>query len=98
MKKKFGINRERVPFVLTDDFLLVISKGKENPKKSEEFQRFQVTPSSSSFVYVPSFGHILGIFRSILTTYEMILVASCVISINCLKPEAKLKYQLSFSK
>ncbi|QQP35716.1 Uncharacterized protein FKW44_024011, partial [Caligus rogercresseyi] len=40
-KKKFGINRERVPFVLTDDFLAVISKGKENPIKSEEFARFQ---------------------------------------------------------
>ena len=33
--------RERVPFVLTEDFLLVISKGKENPKKSEEFAQFQ---------------------------------------------------------
>merc|ERR1711970_457101 len=42
-KKKFGINRERVPFVLTDDFLLVISKGKDNPKKSDEFPRFQET-------------------------------------------------------
>lgn len=40
-KKKFGINRERVPFVLTEDFLVVISKGQENPKKSEEFIRFQ---------------------------------------------------------
>ena len=28
-KKKFGINRERVPFVLTDDFLFVISRGGE---------------------------------------------------------------------
>ena len=26
-KKKFGINRERVPFVLTDDFLVVILRG-----------------------------------------------------------------------
>ena len=41
-KKKFGINRERVPFVLTDDFLVVIGKGKENPKRSEEFAKFQV--------------------------------------------------------
>merc|ERR1719511_405377 len=40
-KKKFGITRERVPFVLTDDFLLVIGKGKENPKRTEEFVRFQ---------------------------------------------------------
>lgn len=37
-KKKFGINRERVPFVLTEDFLYVIAKGAENPKKSKEFQ------------------------------------------------------------
>jgi len=40
-KKKFGINRERVPFVLTDDFLYVISKGKENPKETQEFAKFQ---------------------------------------------------------
>ena len=44
-KKKFGITRERVPFVLTDDFLLVIGKGKDNPKRSEEFAKFQVTIS-----------------------------------------------------
>jgi phosphatidylinositol-4,5-bisphosphate 3-kinase len=37
-KKKFGINRERVPFVLTEDFLYVISKGVENPTKSKAFQ------------------------------------------------------------
>lgn len=40
-KKKFGINRERVPFVLTEDFLYVISKGVENPTKSKDFQLFQ---------------------------------------------------------
>lgn len=28
-KRKFGINRERVPFVLTDDFLHVISRGSD---------------------------------------------------------------------
>lgn len=38
-KKKFGINRERVPFVLTYDFLQVISKGSENPLKSKEFEK-----------------------------------------------------------
>ena len=42
-KKKFGINRERVPFVLTEDFLTVISKGQENPKKTKEFEEFQVS-------------------------------------------------------
>lgn len=39
-KKKFGIHRERVPFVLTEDFLYVIAKGAENPKKSKEFEVF----------------------------------------------------------
>lgn len=38
-KKKFGINRERVPFVLTQDFLRVIARGAENPKESQEFMR-----------------------------------------------------------
>jgi len=38
-KKKFGVNRERVPFVLTEDFIRVIAKGQDNPEKSEEFAR-----------------------------------------------------------
>jgi len=40
-KKKFGIVRERVPFVLTEDFLYVISRGKQDPKRGEEFAQFQ---------------------------------------------------------
>ncbi len=48
-KKTFGIDRERVPFVLTDDFLYVIARGKENPKKSEEFAKFQVRPKDWTF-------------------------------------------------
>ncbi len=40
-KKKFGINRERVPFVLTEDFLCVIARGADNPRKSPAFQDFQ---------------------------------------------------------
>lgn len=38
-KKKFGINRERVPFVLTEDFIRVIAKGSDNPTKSKEFHK-----------------------------------------------------------
>lgn len=38
-KEKFGIKRERVPFVLTHDFVYIITKG--NNQKSEEFNRFQ---------------------------------------------------------
>ncbi|KAJ3599094.1 hypothetical protein NHX12_033057 [Muraenolepis orangiensis] len=44
-KKKFGYKRERVPFVLTQDFLLVISKGTPECTKTREFER---SPLSSS--------------------------------------------------
>ncbi|KAG2468424.1 PK3CA kinase, partial [Polypterus senegalus] len=40
-KKKFGYKRERVPFVLTQDFLIVISKGSPECTKTKEFERFQ---------------------------------------------------------
>ncbi|KAK7093438.1 phosphatidylinositol 4,5-bisphosphate 3-kinase catalytic subunit alpha isoform-like [Littorina saxatilis] len=40
-KKKFGINRERVPFVLTEDFLRVIAKGSDQPAKQAGFKQFQ---------------------------------------------------------
>lgn len=37
-KEKFGIRRERVPFVLTHDFEYVITKGQKIPAKFETFQ------------------------------------------------------------
>jgi len=42
-KKKFGISRERVPFVLPEDFIYAISGGAESPRKSKEFEKFQET-------------------------------------------------------
>jgi len=38
-KSKYGIKRERVPFVLAHDFVHVINKGKTNEKK--EFEVFR---------------------------------------------------------
>ncbi|XP_065817592.1 phosphatidylinositol 4,5-bisphosphate 3-kinase catalytic subunit delta isoform isoform X2 [Labrus bergylta] len=38
-KRKMGINRERVPFILTYDFVHVIQQGKTN--NSEKFERFR---------------------------------------------------------
>ncbi|RUS87111.1 hypothetical protein EGW08_005111 [Elysia chlorotica] len=40
-KKKFGINRERVPFVLTEDFQRVIARGADKPSKHKGFKEFQ---------------------------------------------------------
>lgn len=39
-KRKFGINRERVPFVLTDDFLHVIARGSDF-RRSGNFDAFR---------------------------------------------------------
>ena len=52
-KKKFGYKRERVPFVLTQDFLLVISKGSQECTKTREFDRY-------TFIYI-SILSILGV-------------------------------------
>ncbi|KAF8774814.1 Phosphatidylinositol 4 like protein [Argiope bruennichi] len=38
-KEKFGFKRERVPFVLTHDFVYIITKGQT--QRSQEFSRFQ---------------------------------------------------------
>ncbi len=38
-KRKLGINRERVPFILTYDFVHVIQQGKTN--NSEKFERYK---------------------------------------------------------
>ena len=38
-KSKYGIKRERVPFVLAHDFVHVINKGKTNEKKDFEIFR-----------------------------------------------------------
>ncbi|XP_060062464.1 phosphatidylinositol 4,5-bisphosphate 3-kinase catalytic subunit alpha isoform-like [Ylistrum balloti] len=39
-KKKFGINRERVPFVLTEDFMRVITRDSDKAQKQQSFKKF----------------------------------------------------------
>ena len=39
-KKKYGIKRERVPFVLTEDFAKVITRCAYNPLETEEFTKY----------------------------------------------------------
>lgn len=48
-KKKFGYKRERVPFVLTQDFLIVISKGSQECAKTKEFERYCSSSIYSGF-------------------------------------------------
>jgi len=55
-KSKFGVRRERVPFVLTDHFVHVISEGKG--KDSVEFEKY--------FFYCPPFVLLLVFKYSII--------------------------------
>jgi phosphatidylinositol-4,5-bisphosphate 3-kinase len=48
-KKKFGFKRERVPFVLIQDFIKVIAKGEQNPADTIEFVRYE---SFNSIKYI----------------------------------------------
>lgn len=49
-KKKFGINRERVPFVLTQDFIKVIAQGSDQPTKHKDFKKFQQLCCEAYFI------------------------------------------------
>lgn len=52
-KEKFGIRRERVPFVLTHDFVYVINKGRSD-KDADEFKRFQeLCEKVNKSIYLP---------------------------------------------
>ncbi|CAG2164937.1 unnamed protein product [Oppiella nova] len=67
-KKKFGINRERVPFVLTYDFLQVISKGSENPLKSKEFEAFQQLCGRAYLALHQNANLLIALFTMMLST------------------------------
>lgn len=45
-KKKLGINRERVPFVLPDEFIEVITDGfQDKETKQEKIAKWERTPN-----------------------------------------------------
>lgn len=65
-KEKFGIKRERVPFVLTHDFVHVITHGRRN--KSTAFNRFQQL-CEEAFIILRRHGSlIISLFAMMLTT------------------------------
>lgn len=67
-KEKFGIRRERVPFVLTHDFVYVITYGEQNPKKSEYFNRFQQYCEEAFLIIRRKGPLIISLFAMMLST------------------------------
>ena len=76
-KKKFGINRERVPFVLPDDFIYAISNGSDNPQKSKQFESFQET-CGKAYMALRKHANLL------ITLFTMMLPTGLTIKIDVL--------------
>lgn len=67
-KEKFGFRRERVPFVLTNDFVHVINKGQTKKGHAAEFQRFQSHCEQAFLVLRQHGGLILSLFAMMIST------------------------------
>lgn len=66
-KEKFGIRRERVPFVLTHDFVYIINKGKTD-RETDEFKTFKQL-CETAFLLLRSHGClILSLFSMMIST------------------------------
>lgn len=67
-KEKFGFRRERVPFVLTNDFVHVINKGQTKKGHAAEFQRFQSYCEQAFLILRQHGGLILSLFAMMIST------------------------------
>ncbi|KAJ1528067.1 hypothetical protein ONE63_007985 [Megalurothrips usitatus] len=67
-KEKFGIKRERAPFVLTHDFVHVINKGQAKKEKALEFQMFQSHCEKAFLILRKHGGLILSLFAMMIST------------------------------
>lgn len=67
-KEKFGIKRERAPFVLTHDFVHVINKGQAKKEKAFEFQIFQNYCEKAFLILRKHGGLILSLFAMMIST------------------------------
>nr|CAD7407031.1 unnamed protein product [Timema cristinae] len=66
-KEKFGFRRERVPFVLTHDFVHVINKG-QTRKEAIEFQLFQERCEQAFLILRKHGSLILSLFAMMIST------------------------------
>ena len=64
-KSKFGVKRERVPFVLTDDFIYVVTHGKDDAAKVDKFRKL----CEEAFLLLRKKGSLLiNLFAMMLST------------------------------
>ncbi|KAF4532330.1 hypothetical protein B566_EDAN003633 [Ephemera danica] len=66
-KEKFGFRRERVPFVLTNDFVHVINKGQAK-EKAPEFKKFQDLCEQAFMILRKHGSLIISLFAMMIST------------------------------
>ncbi|CAH1772431.1 unnamed protein product [Owenia fusiformis] len=82
-KSKYGVKRERVPFVLTNDMVYVINKSSNKSSQSQDFARFKET-CERAFLILRKKGYLLiTLFMTMLSTG--IPELTCVEDISYLK-------------
>jgi len=98
-KKKFGINRERVPFVLTEDFINVIARGQDAPVKSAEFNHFMelcgkayVALRKHSNVFITLFTMMLSCGIPELQSIDDIGYLRKTLKVDCRSEQEALEY------
>ena len=69
-KTKYGIKRERTPFVLTEDFAKVITKGASNPSETIEFKKFQVL-CENAYMIVRRYSHLIVNLFTLMLSSDM---------------------------
>ncbi|XP_053308041.1 phosphatidylinositol 4,5-bisphosphate 3-kinase catalytic subunit delta isoform [Spea bombifrons] len=87
-KTKFGIKRERVPFILTHDFVHVIQQGRTS--NSEKFERFRVCCESAYMILRRHGALFLNLFA--------LMKAAGLPELSCSKDIQYLKDSLALGK
>nr|XP_018902794.1 PREDICTED: LOW QUALITY PROTEIN: phosphatidylinositol 4,5-bisphosphate 3-kinase catalytic subunit delta isoform [Bemisia tabaci] len=67
-KEKFGFRRERVPFVLTHDFVYIINKGQKSKEEAKEFQIFQKLCEQAFLILRRKGSFFMSLFAMMIST------------------------------
>ncbi|XP_072040806.1 phosphatidylinositol 4,5-bisphosphate 3-kinase catalytic subunit beta isoform-like [Amphiura filiformis] len=77
-KSKFGVKRERVPFVLTSDFIHVITRGNKS-QRTKEYENFKSCCEEAFMILRRHGNHLINLFSMMLSSGIPELSASTII-------------------
>lgn len=93
-KKKFGITRERVPFVLVKDFITVIVRGNVDGSAGDHIATAATASSNSKSEYFQEFMRLCGTAYLVLRRHANVLITLFAMMIPCGLPELSSRSDL----